>query len=89
MVDEMQARAIAEQYLQHHILPGSPHDLVVADVMEFTTCWVVTVNTRQYAETRDFKHGLVGLGPIIINRTTGAVRQGVTAEPLEAQLDQE
>jgi Immunity protein 35 len=87
--NEREARVIAQRFLDEEIQSKSRYELVLTDVLEFPHCWVVGFNARQFVETGDFRHALAGGGPIIVNRRTGAVRQGVSAKPIEEQLDQE
>lgn len=79
------ARAIAERYLED--LRETPReDIVITDVVEYPTCWVVGYNTRRYLETRDHNDSLAG-GRIIINRASGIPRMGNSRELAEQQLD--
>jgi len=88
MVDREQARAIAQKFLDDEVQPMSSYDLVLTVVMEFPHCWVVGFNGSEYVKTGDFRHALAGAGPIIVNRRTGAARLGVSAKPIEDQLDE-
>lgn len=51
-------------------------------------CWVFFYNSRAYLETGSFSHALAGNGPIVVERSTGAVHQLTTARPVEEQLDE-
>ena len=64
-------------------------DVVTTEVREFPTCWAVGWNNRAYVEGGEVSSALAGGGPIIVNRKTGVVRMGVSALPVEAQLDPE
>ncbi len=84
---EAQARARAEAFLASEIQPATRHELVIMDVTGYANSWVAIFNSRRFAETGETSDALAGNGPIIINRRTGAVRLGVTAKPIEEQLD--
>jgi Immunity protein 35 len=82
-----EARTIAERFLDENVRPRLDAEIVVTDVHEFPTCWLIGFNSRAYVETRSFSHMLVGGGPIIVNRRTGIARMGTSAQPPEDQLD--
>ena len=56
-------------------------------VLDFDHCLAVTYKTRTFAETGEVRHALAGNGPLIVNRRTGAIRQGVASRAVEEQLD--
>ena len=89
MVSANQARTAAERYIQRKVQPQLSEQIIVAAVDEHEYCWVATYNTRRFVETGDFRHALAGNGPLIINKATGALREGVSAVPIESQLDAE
>ena len=43
----------------------------------------------RFYERAEIRDALAGNGPIIVNRRTGEARMGVSAFPVEAQLDPE
>jgi immunity protein 35 of polymorphic toxin system len=88
VIDENSARSLAEEFLAREIVAPSGQELVLTDLTAYPHCWVVTFNTRRFAETRDLRYSLAGNGPLIVNRRTGAVRQGVSGRPIEEQLDE-
>jgi hypothetical protein len=56
------------------------------DVVERDRCFVFFYESSRHLETNRFEDRLVGNGPILVNRTTGEVRQLGTAKPVEAYL---
>lgn len=89
MTTREEAREIAQNFIARVYQSKSGSQLVITDLQGFPNCWVVTYNTREYAETGDLRHSLAGNGPLIINRLTGFVRQGTAARPVDEQLDDE
>jgi hypothetical protein len=87
VVDEGRARELAQRFLKETIRPKVAHDLVLTTVDQYENCWVVTYNTRRFAETGEIRYALAGNGPLIVNRRTGVVRQGLASRPVEDQLD--
>jgi hypothetical protein len=89
MINENEARDIAAEFLASRIQPGIPQELVVTDISPFDHCWVITFNSRRFVDTNEIRHALAGNGPLIVNRRTGTVRQGVASLPVETQLDED
>jgi hypothetical protein len=87
MLDECEARQIAEAFIQTEIQPTTSELLTLSDLEEFSKCWVATYNSRRFVETENFRYALAGNGPLIINKQTGTVRVGLTSQPTEDQLD--
>lgn len=87
MIDKKRARDIAEEFLVNNVQPRLRFEIVLVEGIEFPHCWVFGFNSRSFAETGDFRESLAGNGPLIINKGTGHVRQGVSAKPVEDQLD--
>jgi hypothetical protein len=87
VLNEADARVVAEGYIRDEIQPGSATTLVIAALEEFPTCWVAVYNSRKFVESGDFRDALAGNGPLIVNKRTGAVRIGLTSQPVEEQLD--
>ncbi len=83
------ARAVAETFLDRAIRPSVEMDVVTTEVREFETCWAVGWNSSAYVEGGEISSALAGGGPVIVNRRTGEARVGVSALPIEAQLDSE
>ena len=49
------------------------------EVLEKDFAWVFPFNTQAYVETRDVMDMALGIGPVVVNRQTGAV---VVAPPM-------
>ena len=43
-------------------------------------------NARAFLETGDLRHSLVGNGPLLVDKRSGALRQAGTAHPVEHYL---
>jgi Immunity protein 35 len=89
VLNQADARQIAEDFVRDKIQPRSTADLAVAELEEFTTCWVATYNSRKFIESGSFRDALAGNGPLIINKRTREVRIGLTSLPVEEQLDRD
>lgn len=87
MIDKQAARAFAQAFLTNSIQPRVNTEVVLTKVLEYEHCWVVGWNSRKYVQSRQIDDALAGGGPIIVNRRTGAVRQGVCWRPAEEQVD--
>lgn len=75
MVTKQQAHRIATVALEIiQEMPGNAAlDLVLFEeaVQESALAWVFPFNTREYAETGALEAMAIGMGPLIINRSTG------------------
>jgi len=85
MVDKQAATEIARRHISEEY-PGE--DVVVdeSDVLEEDWCWVFFYNTRAFYQTGELRESLVGNGPLIIEKATGALRVAGTAHPVERYL---
>jgi hypothetical protein len=89
MLNEQDARQIAENFVRDEIQPRVGEELVIAELTEFSTSWVAVYNTRKFVETGNFLYALAGNGPLIISQRTGTTRIGLTSQPVEEQLDRD
>jgi hypothetical protein len=87
VLNQAQARQIAEDFIRAEIQPRSSVDLSISELGEFPTCWVAIYNSRKFVESGSFRDALAGNGPLIINKRTSKVRIGSTSQPVEDQLD--
>ncbi len=55
--------------------------------METDVGWVFFYNSRQFVETGDEKHALIGNAPLLIDGRTGSLHLLGTERPVEAYLD--
>lgn len=89
MIDQHDARRMAEAYVQAEIEPRIRVELAISEFSEYSTCWVAIYNTKRFLETGSNRDALAGNGPLIINRKTGSLREGRSALPIDEQLDPE
>ncbi len=87
MINEPEARVIAERVLDSKVRPRIGEEVVVLRAIEYATCWAVIYNSAAYARSGSLSDALVGNGPVIINKQTGQARLASSALPLERQLD--
>lgn len=89
MINESQARSIAEQWLRHQLF-AEEDDVVIDEgqTIEEPFGWVYFYNSRGFLETGDFRRQLLGNAPIVVERTTGTVHETGTSKPLEEYLQQ-
>ena len=68
---------------------GRPaHHLVIARVLEYEFGWVYFYNSREFVETGDFQHSLVGNAPIIFCRDDGKLYSTGTARTMEHYVEE-
>jgi Immunity protein 35 len=89
VLNQAEARQIAEDFIRDQIQPRNTADLVIAELEEFPTCWVAIYNSSKFVDSGSFRDALAGNGPLIINKRTRAVRIGLTSQPVEQQLDRD
>jgi Immunity protein 35 len=85
MIDRDTATAIARRHLEREFPDGG----VALDhraTMETARCWVLTYNTEAYLRTGELRDCLVGNGPLLVDKRSGALRQAGTAHPVEHYL---
>ena len=64
------------------------HHLVITRTAEHEFGWVYFYNSREFVETGDFLHSLVGNAPFIFNRTDGKLYSTGTARPIEHYIEE-
>jgi hypothetical protein len=73
-------------------LPGyekrPKHQLVIVREQEYEFGWVFIYGTKEFVETGDVKHVLVGGGPVIVDRNDGQIYHTGTAHRLEHYIDE-
>lgn len=81
-ISRSDARRIAEGQLAG-LFAGSPVDVAIMDehTREEDFGWVFFYESKTYLQTGDFRHRLVGNGPLIVDRA-GRVHQAGTAKPI-------
>jgi hypothetical protein len=55
--------------------------------MDTDVGWVFFYESREYTETGDPQHALIGNAPLLVDRRTGALHLLGTERPVEAYLD--
>lgn len=89
MITFDRARTIAVSEVERIALRSSLEVVLNEDsTRDEDWCWLFSYNTREYLETRQVKYALAGNGPILVEKESGAVRQLVTARPVEDQLNE-
>ncbi len=85
MIDKRTATEIARRHLAEEY---PAEDVVVdeSDVLEEDWCWAFFYNTRAFYQTGELRESLVGNGPLIVEKATGALRVAGTAHPVEHYL---
>lgn len=81
----------ATQIARDHVKRIEPEigcELVLLDskTLERQFGWVFFYDSRQHAETGDFRHALAGNAPIVVTRHDGKIHETGTALPLEEYL---
>ncbi|NRF72455.1 hypothetical protein HLB44_36450 [Aquincola sp. S2] len=64
------------------------HHLVVTRVDEHDFGWVYFYNARDFAETQDHEHSLVGNAPVIVDRQNYGLYSTGTARPIEHYVEE-
>ncbi len=86
MVDEPEARRIAEEWVRRHVSVEEDAIIDESQTMEEPFGWVYFYNSRRYLETGDFRDQLIGNAPIVVDRSSGTIHGTGTAKPLEEYL---
>ncbi|MEO3791017.1 YrhB domain-containing protein [Nonomuraea sp. B10E15] len=75
MISEAGARALLERYLNSVYIDGPPGDGIVvnAAAVERAYGWVFTYTTAAFRRTGDYRHALVGAGPVLVLRDSGRI----------------
>lgn len=83
MIDRASAKAMAWKYIEENF--GREPELAIVDREPSDTAhaWIFFYNTKRYLETGEFSEALAGNGPILVNKSTGAIEAFGTAIPLE------
>lgn len=101
MTDLTTARELVKDFLQGSgarmnsfgsALPGHQnrpkHDLVIVSERKYDFGWVFFWNTKQFADSGDHRHGLVGNAPLIVDRNDGQLYVTGTAHPLDYYIEE-
>ncbi len=88
MISEAEARTIAEAHLAEINERIDFGPVVISGVEERPTGWVFYWTTARYLETGDWRDGMPGNAPILIDRATGESLPTGTAYPIEHYIDE-
>lgn len=88
MLTKEEARAVALTSIAPVAERGGT-DLVIIEksILERDFAWVFPFNTREYVETGNIRKMALGLGPVVVNRATGAATLAPPM-PIERFLEQ-
>lgn len=92
MLDQQEARELAEQWLAAHPV-ASGEGLVELCLLTEATIkaefgWVFSYTTKLHIETGEFSDALVGNAPLIVDKQDGKVHATGTAHALEHYIEQ-
>jgi hypothetical protein len=79
MIDEEQARAVADGAVGRLAATIGHDDLVISGVEEFPVGWVFYYCRQRWLETRDLRYLLAGNAPFLVDRRTGRAHLTGTA----------
>lgn len=84
-----EARSLALNYIRNRELEAG-FGLVLLDskTIEKNFGWIFFYDSKDHAETGDFRYALAGNAPLVVTRVDGAVHVTGTAFPLEKYLEQ-
>lgn len=88
VVNEAEARATAEAVLGKINEQSRSGPFVISRVEERPTGWIFYWTTARFLETGDWRDGLGGNAPILIDRTTGEVLPTGTAYPIDRYISE-
>lgn len=87
MINELEAKSIAEQYLSElETEIGEPLLLHEPSILEKAFGWVFFYDSKKYLETEDFGAKLLGNAPFIVDKRNGSIHVTGTAFPVEHYL---
>ena len=101
MIDLSTARELVKDYL--HIgetransfgsaLPGyekrPKHELVIVREQEYEFGWLFCWGSKEFADSGDAKHALIGAAPLIVDRSDGQIYATGTAHQMEYYIDE-
>jgi hypothetical protein len=87
MIDEQTASEIARRHLADEF-PSVEVVIDEAETLEADWCWVFFYNSRAFYETGELRESLVGNGPLLVDKQTGALHVAGTAHTVEYYLDE-
>jgi hypothetical protein len=85
MIDRDSAATIARRHLEREF-PDGGVALDQGATVETDRCWVLFYNTVAFLRTGELRDCLVGNGPLLVDKRSGALGQAGTAHPIEHYL---
>lgn len=90
MIDRAAAEQLAYEYLSARFVKLQGQLCIAIDkIIERPTFWIFPYNHRKWIEEKDFRYALSGNWPILVEKSSGAVRQLVFQGPLELAIRSE
>ena len=75
MLNKEEARQIALEVIGHLAKTSGNNYVILEDgTIEKPMAWVFNYNSAEYDASRDFRHMLFGITPLMVNRRTGEFR---------------
>lgn len=85
MIDRDTAATVARRHLEREFPDGSVA-VDEAATMETDRYWALFYNTVAFLQSGELRDCLVGNGPLLVDKRSGALRQAGTAHPVEHYL---
>ena len=87
MLTKSDALALLERELQRKSPPDDPWVVDDGETIEKPFGWVFFYDTKRCLDTGEFRFGLVGNGPVMVNKYDGTVTFYGTGQPLEYYIE--
>ena len=89
MIDLLTARELVKAHL--HIGETRKHpkrELVIVREQEYEFGWLFCWGSKEFADSGDAKHALIGAAPLIVDRSDGQIYVTGTAHQMEYYIDE-
>ncbi|QPJ63224.1 MAG: hypothetical protein G3M70_15620 [Candidatus Nitronauta litoralis] len=73
MIDKESAYRVANEYLSERYESHMPVTILSEYTIEKNYGWLFFYNTKKYLETKIFRDGLAGNGPLLVEKSNGKV----------------
>src|SRR2546423_582937 len=87
MIDKAAALCVAREHLARYRTGHCELALAEDRVLERPFGWIFFYNSRQFLETGDDRHALLGNAPFIVDRRDGSVHATGTGRPLQHYIE--
>jgi hypothetical protein len=74
MLSKGQALALVSQALLERCSQENPYVVIEDKTIENDECWVFFYTSKKHLETKEFRHRLIGNGPIIVDKYSGSIK---------------